>query len=402
MKNFGTLFGYEMKKIWKRKLTWVVLVLLVVFVMYDTTPHFREGGITYHVEMGDGSELSRKISDQEQFKIELEGVRLLDGQIMDEVFFQKMRDSLPQRPSMEDDLEGYTNFDYINWFYLVDPTYFGFYRYMNPGLDMGTITADKYYTYYWASVAQYWKELNLSNNEIAFWEDMADQIEQPFTYWDVAGTVKFVSEVQSIIVRLLPLLVGICLCNIFPQERRRRVDTLIFSAPNGRVPLYLSKLLAGALSVIGLTTLLFFVAAAVVVLIYGGISLTAAVQLIVGSCWPITIGRFLLILLGFLIVYALLCGGLTMLTALLTGSSVAGLAVCIVPMLLDMLLPYSDAPYLPGNLISPQILRNFHLTNLFGIQFNTIQLGFLLYGGAAVLLLILCWPGWQRSAAGKV
>ena len=401
MKNFGTLFGYEVKKIWERKLTWAALILLAVFVIYDTMPHLREGGVTYHVEMVDGSELSRKISDQEQFKIELAGAQLLEGQLMDEAFFQKMRNSLPPHPSIEDDLEGYTNYDYINWFYLADPTYLGFYRYMNPGLDMETITAEKYYTYYWETVEQEWKKLKLSNDEIAYWEDMADRIEQPFTYWDVAGTVKFVSEVQSIIVRLLPLLVGICLCNIFPQERRRRVDTLIFSAPNGRVPLYLAKLLAGALSVIGLTILLFSVAAAVVVLTYGRISLIAAVQLIVGSCWPITIGQFLLILLDFLIVYALLCGGLTMLTALLTGSSVAGLAVCIVPMLLDMLLPYSDAPYLPGNLISPRILGNFRLTNLLGHQFNTIQMGFLLYGGAVVLLLALCWPGWQRSAAGK-
>lgn len=30
MRNLGTLFGYEMKKIWKRKLMWVALLTTVV------------------------------------------------------------------------------------------------------------------------------------------------------------------------------------------------------------------------------------------------------------------------------------------------------------------------------------------------------------------------------------
>ena len=34
MKNFWTLFGYEMKKIWKRKLAWEIIALAAGFCVY--------------------------------------------------------------------------------------------------------------------------------------------------------------------------------------------------------------------------------------------------------------------------------------------------------------------------------------------------------------------------------
>ena len=45
MKNFGTLFGYELKKIWKRPLLWAaVLVFCGAFVWITAQPFFRSGG----------------------------------------------------------------------------------------------------------------------------------------------------------------------------------------------------------------------------------------------------------------------------------------------------------------------------------------------------------------------
>lgn len=44
MKNLGTLFGYEMKKIWKRPMTWIaVLVFSAGFVWYAPIPFYNYG-----------------------------------------------------------------------------------------------------------------------------------------------------------------------------------------------------------------------------------------------------------------------------------------------------------------------------------------------------------------------
>ena len=55
MKNFGTLFGYEMKKIWMRPMTWVtVLLFCMVFVYITVQPFFAAGGTTFTTVDTDG------------------------------------------------------------------------------------------------------------------------------------------------------------------------------------------------------------------------------------------------------------------------------------------------------------------------------------------------------------
>ncbi len=60
MKTFWTLFRYEMKKVWKRPLLWIVLTLCVGFLASETRPHlYDDRGITYTAVGKDGSEISQ-------------------------------------------------------------------------------------------------------------------------------------------------------------------------------------------------------------------------------------------------------------------------------------------------------------------------------------------------------
>ena len=70
MKNFGTLFGYELKKIWTRPMTWAaVLVFCAAFVWITVQPFFRSGGATFTATDANGSEISRFLTAGEQYRL---------------------------------------------------------------------------------------------------------------------------------------------------------------------------------------------------------------------------------------------------------------------------------------------------------------------------------------------
>ena len=62
MKNFGTLYYYELKKLLTRKLAWAAVLALVVFCMIATLRAGNTGGRVYHDILDeDGAPLVVKI-----------------------------------------------------------------------------------------------------------------------------------------------------------------------------------------------------------------------------------------------------------------------------------------------------------------------------------------------------
>ena len=60
MKNLGTLFGYEMKKLWKRPMTWAaVLIFSAGMVYYAPIPVYHYDN-TFTVVLADGQTISRQ------------------------------------------------------------------------------------------------------------------------------------------------------------------------------------------------------------------------------------------------------------------------------------------------------------------------------------------------------
>ena len=170
MKNFGTLFRYEMKKIWKQPLLWVVILLTAVFLSCIIGQGFLPSsyGSTYTATNADGAEISRFLSSDEAFRIKLEGGKRLAGQVMDETFFRKARETIPLEKD-RDTLEG--------WFLLVDPSYYQFWYYNT--MEIGG-TAEEYYANRQKSVDL--EMQRLSERERAYWVAMEEQVEKPFRY----------------------------------------------------------------------------------------------------------------------------------------------------------------------------------------------------------------------------
>ena len=121
MKNFWTLFGYEMKKLC-----------------------MQEGG------------------------------QALNGQVMDDTFFQTMKERVP-------DIENYD--ERKQWFYYKDSTYCHVYSMadFNNG-DPRDATAESFYAGRRALLEQRWENYGLSETEKNYWRAMDERVSKPFVY----------------------------------------------------------------------------------------------------------------------------------------------------------------------------------------------------------------------------
>ena len=90
MKNFGTLYRYELKKLLKRKLAWIMVLVLATFLAYTAYP-IKDSGVGYFSLTDQaGNIVSDYISGTEQRKLSNEGEQRISGQTMDENFFQNV------------------------------------------------------------------------------------------------------------------------------------------------------------------------------------------------------------------------------------------------------------------------------------------------------------------------
>ena len=406
MKNFGTLFYYELKKIWMRPLLWAALLGTMAASAFGVLPSalWSGAGGNLYVEYKDGRVVGGYVTEKEKLRIELEWAPKLNGTLLDEAFFRDLRNSLRElnlnetTATVRSDLEAY--------FLLVDPTYYGCYRYGSLNGDFQHITEQSYYDRSRAlrqtEMASSWYG-KLTEEEMDYWTRLGDQVQTPYAYSYYRGWSSINQALSNLLCLLLPLLVGICLCNVFSCERHRRTDALVFASRSGRFPLYLAKGLAGIVTIFALTALTVGSAVVTAGVVFGGGWFDAPIQLSTPTNWPITMGQALMVRLGLYLTYALLCGGLVLLVSLLTGSGVAGMTAAIAMSMHEIILPryFIEANWLPGNILSPSVFLRYRLVELFGVQFNWVELDLALYTAAALVLLALCWLGWRRSAVGK-
>lgn len=417
MKNLGTLFGYEMKKIWKRPMTWIaVLVFSAGMVYYAPIPFYNYAN-TYSATLPDGRVVSHEFTPEELDKFMLEAPRLLSGQVIDEAFFEKAEENIPafEEPVDVSTIEGARKVAEIQdardgYFYLVDPTYYGAYRLLS-FRDALLHRQDEI-----AEEAQtHWKNY-LTDEEIAYWLKQEAQIQQPFVYeptdapnrlFDVLGTMGV----------FIPVLVALCVCDLFSQERRARTYPQIFVSRQGRNCLYAAKILAGGASSMLAAAMAVGAVIGSSLIRYGTWGWGAAIQLCnyVRSCsFPITAWQGILILVVMMLVYALLSGALISVVSMWSGSGVAALAAAgafvggqlLIPQMQPIMgtvlgfLPflYGMFCYLPIALINAAALTEKTMANFFGVLLNRIQAGILVYLAVTAALAAVCWLGWRRQA----
>lgn len=391
MKNFWTLFGYEMKKLCKQPLTWVTAVLLTALSVFvaqgGLQPDF--GHDFYSQTTG---ELIEFVAEADWSARMQEGGLALNGQVMDDTFFQTMKERVP-------DIENYD--ERKQWFYYKDSTYCHVYSMadFNNG-DPRDATAESFYAGRRALLEQRWENYGLSETEKNYWRAMDERVSKPFVYeypWRGTEPNGLSSTLYTMIVPLA-LAAAVCLCQIFSKDRSTRVDALVFASRNGRTLLYLAKILAGTAGTLIMSSLILGGHMIVYLFRYGTQGLGAPIQMLsIAYSFPITVGDAVAYMMMIMVLYTLACGALTMLVSALSRRAIVSLIVPVVSMFV-LTQSKVTAPYLPHNLVASDGFLNPSLFHVLGVYLNIFQFCLLLYLLIILILFILCWPNWRRQS----
>ncbi len=403
MKNLSTLYCYEMKKLLKRKLSWAAVLALAVICVFSIVRGRNAGaGVTVPVMDENGNETGERhyISGEEIRDTYLKTAGTLDGRVMDDAFFQEMLENLPN-------LDG---FDLSVYFWTEDATWCNVYNMVTKLCgEPGSLTAEKFYAHQQEQTRlryeQYGRD-GLSQGEMAYWAQQAEKIQKPFVYQDYWRGTTYLTDFFYVLLGLLPVAAAVCVSTVFSEDRRNRVDALVFTTRKCRVPLYLAKILAGATTAVLAGAFIVGAVVTAYLAVWGVKGLDAPFQMYdIANPRPVTILQMFLPMLVLLVLYTLLYGGVTMLVATITRSSIVSLAV---PVLLVQVLnrwhqrPYGWASYLPENLMGGNGPNNMELVKVIGVYLDNFQFGLLLYLAITMLLLALCWLGWRWNAEGRI
>lgn len=255
----------------------------------------------------------------------------------------------------------------------------------------------------------------LSQEEIAYWEREGTRLTTPFVM-EYTGGWRGILEKASWLNLMALVFALISLCSSFSDDDAYKTRPLLASAAHSRMPLTLARLAAGVSLACGCVLLLFGLTAAIQFFVHGAGGAQMPIQLLelesdqrgIGdvhlsySCRDMTAGQAVLVTAGMSLLIALFAGALSMLLSKLLRRGVPALALPLGLLLLSMIFEppfyYYDRvraqiwSYMPIQRLYQTFLADERLVSLGGVQLDCIAVSVLLYGGlAAVTLVTRIW-----------
>lgn len=395
--NIGALYRYELKKLLKRKLIWVMLALFLIITVFSLLSgligEYYVNGVPYlsHYEI---FLLNRK------YERALTG-RKIDQKLIDEMVLgyekrNRLIDSAGDTPTDEDRVTiNEASETYVRPYKSVHDFLNTASPFSAEEIESGAVSEAAFYESRMDRLQENWRDACLTDGEKAFLTQKEQTLEKPFTFAYKEGYSALFEAVYTIGIFLL-LLIIVCLSGLFPEEHLRRTDQLLLCAKNGKAPLYLAKIMAGVSFCIGISTFISVFAFVLVFCVYGADGFQSAFQLIYPlSSFSLTAGEAVLICYGILIVTAALTGLIVMLVSELLRNSTATLAVCAGFLFLGLFLNIPEQyrvlaqiwDYLPNCFPAVWNIFDFRLIRVFGRflpAWQTVPVIYLLAGGAII------------------
>ena len=253
----------------------------------------------------------------------------------------------------------------------------------------------------------------LSQEEIAYWEREGTRLTTPFVM-EYTGGWRGILEKASWLNLMALVFALISLCSSFSDDDAYKTRPLLASAAHSRMPLTLARLAAGVSLACGCVLLLFGLTTAIQFFVHGAGGAQMPIQLLelkpdqrgIGDahlsyiCRDMTAGQAVLVTVGMSLLIALFAGALSMLLSKLLRRGVPALALPLGLLLLSMIfeLPfyYYDRvraqiwSYMPIQRLYQTFLADERLVSLGGVQLDCIPVSVLLYGGLAAVALVTC------------
>lgn len=393
MRTFGTLFHYECRKLFRRKLTWACLGVMLVMSLLTGCMAGRSSNYYYN---------GIEIKGAQMQEITMRSKQALAGRPIDDALLREVLESTAITADTVPD-----NRADLELFLEENLGYSALYAWAERilGEVPENLTADQFYEARRAYQEDDWEKSGLSEGEKAWWRQQEAQVEKPFVYDCTTPWSNLCNIIYSINIMGM-LLLAVCLPGIFSEEHTRRMDQLNLAAPLGR-KLYGAKLLLGMLFGFGAFALFLLCAAVPAIMTTGTQGVQAAIQLLIPKyAMNLTMGEAVLIMAGLLLASALLNSLFAMAAAEVLHSGIAATALLTAIVLLGDLIrvPYSVrwleelVSYLPGQLVTPGEAFDIRLFPWFGGYLTPWQAGPVLWLLAAALLALLgrrVYTHWQ-------
>ncbi|MBQ7924718.1 MAG: ABC transporter permease subunit [Lachnospiraceae bacterium] len=385
-----TLISYEMKKILMKKSTIVTfLLLLMVQILLAISGRL---GATYVEDTFYETHVERN-------RIERENGVALSGRPMDDMLFAEMQ-------------AAYAKVDWESGDYKWTEAYRNEARKyedverrlklwgLAKGHSVEHITEEVISRFRLESQEKQWAYYELSDREIAYWEDKDGQVALPFIY-EYSGAYDSIVSMNGCYMTcmLVTFFIAISMVSVFADEHIRKTDQLILCTRNGRTQVYGAKLLAGSGVVFGVNLIFTGIELLGKFFSYGTEGFDATIQSVIAPwySYPLSMGQALMLLVGLLLLSSLMVAIFAMLLAEILRNSLGAMAVIVGLLFAARLIPISPAlgglsrawNYLPINLLKmDQGFLDVRLVNLFGLRLTSWQFAPVLYL-LIILLLVL-------------
>lgn len=383
MNNFGTLYRYEIKKIFCRKLTVIILAVMFVLTLGLNAAEYIVG--------------RRLATDADS---------VLVGRVIDDALLGEMRSALTVTTATDENGEAV-----IMSAELTDYTYNHLWSYLKQIGGNETkaynMTEEKLTKTFHGVIDDALKNERLTEGETAYWNARRASLTIPPRYGREGGWGN--SLINLYMENLLMLItIGTTLSGVFADEYSLRTDALVFSASNGKKRLSFIKFLAGLTA--GLLEAVFLLVEGTVIqfLVYGSVDADTSVQFYFGpTLVDMSAKRALLLCIALMLLFSVFYSALTMCVSQLFRSTTVPMAVMVLVLLLSMFTPPDRfrilaqlADYMPAAFPGEWTFTAYRLLTLFGHSFSVLEVLPVLYALLIALLAVLLYRSYCRTHIG--
>lgn len=417
MSQLGILYQYEMKKILKRKMTWIAFigaVLIMLIVCYEAL-------LNNYSETNAQTGESVRFSAYDRVIPRGEQAEKLNGRLIDDALLKEMQTAFAAVASQETMLENGsmtgTMITAVSENEAMEEKlaqqrrlYDAVYNYVRGVVGnnkVHTVDAAAFYDERQRTITAYEDTEFLTGGEREYWRGHERQTPYPY-YWDQGPSI-MLACIKTLLA-LLALVIGMVFSGVFADEHMRKTDQLALCSRHGRGMLYRAKLLAAVTLGVAATFIVGGVTLVSFGILYGyGKNWNAPLQMhLETSPYALTMGEAIVIMLVLLLLSALLHSVLTLVLSAWTKSSVATMSLMTAYILGTVLISVpgqlralsQSVSLLPAQLVRGTAFCDMRLVGGAGHYLTNWQTGMLLYPlltlGLALLGSLL-YRRWQIS-----
>lgn len=417
MSQLGILYQYEMKKILKRKMTWIAFIGAVLIMLI----------VCYEVLLNNYSETNAQTGESVRFSAydrviqRGEQAEKLNGRLIDDALLKEMQTAFAAVTSQETMLENGsmtgTMITEVSENEAMEEKlaqqrrlYDAVYNYVRGVVGnnkVHTVDAAAFYDERQRTITAYEDNEFLTGGEREYWRGHERQTPYPY-YWDQGPSI-MLACIKTLLA-LLALVIGMVFSGVFADEHMRKTDQLALCSRHGRGMLYRAKLLAAVTLGVAATFIVGGVTLVSFGILYGyGKNWNAPLQMhLETSPYALTMGEAIVIMLVLLLLSALLHSVLTLVLSAWTKSSVATMSLMTAYILGTVLISVPGqlralsqcVSLLPAQLVRGTAFCDMRLVGGAGHYLTNWQTGMLLYPlltlGLALLGSLL-YRRWQIS-----